>query len=118
MLEVIASTGTIVNPQITTAVNNMFALAFQTGLLALVGGLTWAVTLGLSSIKNSIVRAFAQRAVAYAAQRLSSVSDEEKRKVVAEKIHKKFPRLPSEEVEHFLEEAYTNLQAGLKSAST
>lgn len=116
MIEVIQSTATLVNPQITGAVNSLFGVAFETVTLLLVAGLTWGVKLGLSTIKNGILRAFANRAVAYAAQRLTTLSDEDKRQVVAQKIHDKFPRLPEDEVEHYLEEAYVNLKAGLAAA--
>lgn len=116
MLNVITSSTTIINPEVTQAVGSLLSLAFQTLLLLLVAGVTWGVKLGLASIKNGIVRAFARRAVAYAAQRLSQVSDEEKRKSVAAKIHAKFPRLSEVEVEHYLEEAYVSLKAGLDAA--
>lgn len=116
MLEVINSSATIVNPQVTNAINSIFSTAFETTLLLAVAGVTWAIKLGISTIKNSLVRSFAMRAVAFAAQRLTTLSDEEKRKAVAAKIHAKFPRLSEEEVDHFLEEAYVNLKAGLESA--
>jgi len=117
MLDVITSSATIVNPQVNSAVNSFFGLAFETTSLLLVAGLTWGVKLGLSTIKNGIIRAFASRAVAFAAQRLSSISDDEKRQVVAAKIHAKFPRLGEDEVNHYLEEAYVNLRAGLASVN-
>lgn len=118
MLDIVTSSTTIVNTQVNTGINGILSLAFETTLLALAAGLTWGVKLGLSTIKNGIIRAFASRAVAFAAQRLSDLSDEEKRLVVAQKIHDKFPRLPTEEVDHYLEEAYTNLKAGLSSVNT
>ncbi len=111
MFNVIVSTAAVVNPQVTQALNSLFSVAFQALLLALVAGLTYGVKMGLNLIKNSLVRNFAQRAVSFAENRI--VGDEEKRKAVAAKIHEKFPRLSEDEVNHFLEEAVTNLQAGL-----
>lgn len=117
VFDVITTTATIVNPTVNTAVNNVFATAFETLTLLAVAGLTYGIKLGLSTIKNGLVRSFARRAVAFAAQRLTDLSDDAKRKVVADKIHAKFPRLSSEEVDHYLEEAYVTLKAGLDSAA-
>ena len=111
MFNVITSTQTIVNPQITTAVNNLFTVGFEAVTLLMVAGLTYGIKLGLSLIHNSIIRSFAERAVAFAENRI--VGDEPKRQAVAEKISKAFPRLSQAEVDHFLEEAVTNLKAGL-----
>lgn len=111
MFDVITSTQEIVNPQVTTAVNNLFSVSFESILLLASAGLTYGIKLGLGLIHNSLVRAFAQRAVSYAENRL--IGSEEKRRVVAAKIHAKFPRLSEDEINHFLEEAVTNLQAGI-----
>lgn len=117
MLDIVTSTATIVNPAVNTAINGFFTSTFEALALLISGGLAYGIKLGISTIKNSIIRAFATRAVAFAGQRLTSLSDDEKRKVVAQKIHDKFPRLPADEVDHFLEEAYVNLQAGLTAAN-
>ena len=111
IFDVIATTATVVNPQITGAINNLFTVGFEALLLLLTAGLTYGVKLGLGMIKNNIVRAFATRAVAYAENKI--VGDEEKRMAVAAKIHEKFPRLSEEELNHYLEEAVINLQRGL-----
>lgn len=113
MFNVITSTASILSPEVTNGINGLFALGFQTLLLVLVAGLTWALKLGLGTIKNGIVRAFARRAVAYAQQRL--MGNEEKRKYVAEQIHKKFPRISQNDAEQFLEEAVVSLKSGLES---
>jgi hypothetical protein len=115
MLEVVNSTATIINPEVTTAVSGLFTLAFQTILLLLVAGITWGVRLGLQTIKNSLIRSFVRRAVAWAQQRL--VGNEEKQKWVAAQIHKKFPRLDREDVETFIEEAVLNLKKGLSAGN-
>lgn len=111
MFNIIASTSSIISPQITTAVNNLFSVGFESLLLLLAAGLTYGIKLGLSLIHNSLIRAFAQRAVSYAENRI--IGSEEKRKLVAAKIHEKFPRLSEDEINHFLEEAVINLQEGI-----
>lgn len=113
MFDIVTTTATIINPQVNSAVNSVFKSLFEALTLATMAGITYGIKLGISTIKNSLIRSFANRAVAFAAQRLSSLSDEAKRLSVAEKIHEKFPRLDEEEVDHFLEEAYINLQATL-----
>lgn len=118
MLDVITSTATIVNPQVTSALHGVFATAFETGLLLLVSGGVWLAKLGINSIKNRLIRAFASRAVAFAAQRLPDLSNDEKRAEVARRIHAKFSRLSQDEIDHYLEEAYVNLKSGLAVAPT
>lgn len=108
MFEIIASTKTIINPEITDSINRLFSVGFESLVLAATAGLTYGINLGLRMIKNNLVRAFATRAVAYAEQRM--LGNDEKRRVVAAKIHEKFPRLGQEEVDHFLEEAVVNLK--------
>lgn len=117
MLDVVTSTATIVSPQVNQAVNGLFGAAFETLGLLLVSGLVYGVKLGLSQIKNGLIRGVARRAVAFAGQRLSNLSDDEKRKAVADKIHEKFPRLSEDDVQHFLEEAYVELKTGLDAAA-
>lgn len=110
-MDVFTSSSTIVNPAVTSAVNALFTTAFHGLLLVLVAGLTYGVKLGLGGIKNGIVRAFVQRAVSFAENRLTS--NEEKRHYVAEQIHKQFPRISEEDAEQYLEEAVTKLKSGL-----
>ncbi len=114
MFDVITTTSSIVNPQVTSAVNSVFGSLFEMLALLLAAGASYGLKLGISTIKNGLVRSFASRAVAFAGQRLTTLSDEDKRKAVAEKIHAKFPRLSTEEVDHYLEEAYVMLKAGLE----
>ena len=113
MLDVIASTATIVNPEVTGAVNEFLVTGIRAGLLALVAGLTWAVKLGLDSMKSSWKKTIAERLVKFAFQRITP--NEEKRAFVADKLHKKFPRLSAEEIEQLLEEAVVNLKTGLNA---
>lgn len=111
MFDLVTSTATLVNPEVNAAVGGLFTTAFHGLLLVFVAGLTYGVKLGLGSIKNSIVRAFAQRAVAFAENRLTG--DEEKRKYVAAQIHAKFPRISEDDANHYLEEAVTKLHTDL-----
>lgn len=113
MLDVITSTATIINPEVTGAVNQFLVTGIQAALLALVGGLTWGVKLGLNSMKSGWKRTVAQRLVKFAAQRI--VPNEDKRAYVATKLHKQFPRISEEEIEHLLEEAVVNFKNGLES---
>lgn len=115
MFNIITSTATIVSPQITTALNSFISVGFESLLLLATAGLTYGIKMGLGLIHNSLVRAFAQRAVSYAENRM--IGNDEKRKVVAAKIHEKFPRLSEDEINHFLEEAVVNLQAGNSATS-
>jgi hypothetical protein len=116
MFDIVTTTATILNPQVNSAVNSIFKSLFEGLTLACVAGITYGIKLGISTIKNSLIRSFANRAVAFAAQRLTNLSDEAKRQAVAAKIHEKFPRLDEEEVNHFLEEAYVSLKASLAEA--
>lgn len=111
-MDVITSTATIVNPEVTGIVNELFLTAFKAGLLFLVSGATWGIKTWLSSMKSGWKRAISARLVAFAQQRMTT--SEEKRQYVAQKIHDKFPRLKQEEVEHLLEEAVANLKAGIR----
>ncbi len=111
MLDVIRSTATIVNPEVTGAVNQLLVTGIQAALLALVAGLTWGVKLGLNSMKSSWKRTIAERLVKFAFQRIQP--NEEKRAYVATKLHEKFPRISQEEIEQLLEEAVVNLKKGL-----
>lgn len=113
MFNIITTTQTIVNPQITESVNNLLSVGFESLVLLATAGLTYGIKMGLGLIKNSLVRSFAQRAVSFAENRM--VGDAEKRAVVAARIHEKFPRLSEEEVAHFLEEAVINLKASSPS---
>lgn len=112
MLDVITSTATIVNPEITGAVNSLLQTGIQAALLALVGAVTWGVKLGINTMKSGWKRTVAERLVKFAAQRFTP--NEEKRAYVAAKLHERFPRITQEEIEHLLEEAVVNLKNGLQ----
>lgn len=116
MIEVITSTATIVNPELNGAINQLLVTGLHAALLALVGGLTWGVKLGLNSMKSSWKRTIAERLVKFAFQRIEP--NEEKRAYVAGKLHEKFPRISKEEVEHLLEEAVVNLKQGISAQPT
>lgn len=113
MLDVIASTATIMNPEVNGAVNQLLTTGIQAALLALVAGATWAVKLGVNSMKSGWKRTVAQRLVKFAAQRITPNQD--KRAYVAAKLHKQFPRISEEEIEHLLEEAVVNFKKGLEA---
>lgn len=111
MYGIILSTATVVNPEVTSTLNNFFTTTFHGLLLLLVAGVVYGVKLGLGQIKNGLIRSFTQRAVAFAQNRLTGRQD--KRHYVAAKIHEKFPRIPEEEIDHYLEEAVIKLRQGL-----
>jgi hypothetical protein len=111
MLEVITSTATIINPQITGAVNDMLTVGLKAALIGVTALLSWGIKVGVSSIKSSWKRAIAQRLVAYASKKLTD--NESKRQYVAHQLHVQFPRISEEEANHLLEEAVVNLQTSL-----
>lgn len=110
-MDVLTSTATIVNPEITSAVNDLLVTGIRAGMLALVAALTWGVKLGINSIKSSWKRQLAERLVKFAYQRITP--NEEKRKYVAVKLREKIKRLSEEEAEQLVEEAVVNLKKGL-----
>jgi hypothetical protein len=109
MLDVLASSGTVVNSQVTAAIHNTLLDVLGLLLNVLVAGGIWAMKTWLASMKSDWKRALAERLVKYAEQKIGD--NEEKRQWVASQISAKFPRISQDEVNHLLEEAVVNLRA-------
>ena len=115
MLDVAISTATTtaLDPQIANTISELMGLGLQAALLTLTTAMAWGVRIGLASMKSEWKRTLAARLVRFAEQRIEPT--DERREYVAEKLHKQFPKISKEEIEHLLEEAVVNLKAGLKT---
>lgn len=111
MNEIITSTATILNPQVSGAVHDLLLTALQAVTLLAVSGLTYGIKLGINSMNSGWKQKVAGRLVAFAAQRIAP--NDEKRAYVAAKLHEQFPRIEEEEIDHLLEQAVVNMKAGL-----
>lgn len=107
MFDTIASSGTILNPAVTSGIHDAILTILQTLIIAVSGGVAWLVKLAISRLKFDWQKAIAARVVAFAEMKL--IGSAEKRQYVAAKLHEKFPRLTEEEISHLLEEAVLNL---------
>lgn len=110
MLDVIASTSTIVNPQLTSGVHDVLYSLLQLAAIGLTTGATWAIKLWINSMNSGWKQTIAARLVKYAQQRIPS--NGEKLRYVSEKLHDHFPRLSVEEISHLLEESVSDLKTG------
>jgi hypothetical protein len=110
-MNVLLSTATIVNPQITQQIGNVLNDILQLALLCLISGIGWLVKLGISHMGSAWKQAMAKRLVAYASQQIDSNTD--KINYVAMQMHEKFPRISQEEIHHLIEEAVVGLKGQL-----
>lgn len=102
------------DPQIHTAIVNI-AMGIATIVATLAGrAIVAAGKYFVTKTKtehNALYGAIAQRLVAFVEQKMAGASDIEKAQYVADAIKKKFPELPSEEVNHILEAAVITFKA-------
>lgn len=114
MFDTIASTGTLVNPAINSAFNQLLSDVLQLALL----GLTTLAAIGIKKWKDSLnsgwKKALAERGVKYAEQRF--LDNTAKRAEVAKLLSSKFPRISAEEIDHLLEEAVWNMKSELTAS--
>ncbi len=106
---ILASTSTIVNPQLTQSIHDLVSSLAQLAVLAVSTGIGWLIKLAISRLKYDWEKKLATRVVAYAEMKIEG--GPEKRAFVAQKLHEKFPRLSAEEIDHMLEEAVLTIKS-------
>ena len=112
-MNILASTATIVSPQITQQIGTVLNDVVQLALLLLVSGIGWLVKLGINHMGSTWKQSVAKRLVAYASQKIDA--NDAKVGYVAAQMHEKFPRMSQDEIHHLLEEAVVGLKAQLSS---
>lgn len=108
MFDSIVSSGTILTPEFTQALQGFFVSLFQVialGLMTLAG---LGLKMWITKMKSGLQRTIATRLVSYAEQKF--VDNADRQKFVADSLSKKFPRLPSEEIQIILEAAVVELK--------
>ena len=108
MLEILTSTATIVDPQITKTFHDLLLTILQAAALGLSLAVSYGVKLWINSMNSGWKKAIAERLVKFAEQKF--LTNEDKLNYVSEKMSEHFPRLKEEEIHHLLEEAVSNLQ--------
>lgn len=107
MFEILGSSDTIINPQITAAVHDFLFNAIQLAILTILPAIGYGVKLWISSMKTGWKKAFAERMVKVAQQTITG--DGAKFTFVSDKISEHFPRLSQDEIQHLIEEAVHNI---------
>jgi len=108
VFEVLASTATILNPQVDAAVHDLLLNALNVVLMAAVAIAGSAINNWRMSLKSGWKQTLATRLVSYAEQKIEG--NEARRLYVANQLSAKFPRLQPDEIDHLLEEAVLNLK--------
>lgn len=106
-LDILTSTATVVNPQLTATIHNTLVDLLQLTLLGLSAAASYGVKIWINSMNSSWKKAIALRLVKFAEQRL--LGNKEKLDYVAKKLHEHFPRLGEEEISQLIEEAVADL---------
>jgi len=108
MFDVLASTASILNPQVNEAIHTLLMDTLNLVLLAVVGIAGSAINKWRMSMKSSWKQTVASRLVAYAEQKLQD--NAARRQYVAAQLAQIFPRIQPDEIDHLLEEAVLNLK--------
>lgn len=110
MFDLIASSGTILTPQLTATVHDAIVSVFSLALTGLVTAAGVGIKLWINSMQSGWKRALAERLVKYAEQKY--LNNDEKLQYVSQKMSEHFPRLSQEEIHHLLEAAVHDLPSG------
>lgn len=115
MLSVFTSTGTVLNPQVTDALQKTLTDLLQLVLLAVSTGVGLLVKNYLNSSTSGLKKVIATRLVKFAEQRL--VGNDQKLTYVTQELKKAFPRIDKDEIHHLVEEAVVNMNSQIYGTS-
>lgn len=114
-MDILASTATVLSPEVTSAVHDALSSLLQLVLLLVSTGVAYLVRLLIGQLKSGWKQKLAVRMVRYAEQRC--VGNTAKLAYAKSKLKQFFPRLSEEEIDHHIEEAVVLLKSELRSST-
>jgi hypothetical protein len=113
MFNILHSTGTIVTPAVTQAMNTIASGLLELVLSTLVALVAWAVNTWRAHLNNVVVKALADRLVRYVEARIPDNGD--KYQTVAAEISKQYPRLSQDTIAHYIEAAVADFKSQINN---